>query len=232
MKVVASRRSVRKYTNEPLPEEDMRACLRAALLAPTSSNLQCWEFHWVKSAEKKSALIKACLSQSAASTAAELIVAVARTRTWPDIRRRMLEHLKSDEDAQRPGSPLHDYYTKIVPFFYSQGPLGSFGLIKKILFFIIGFFRPVPREPTSLSDMRIWATKTTALACENLMLALRARGYDSCPMEGMDSSRVRKILQLPRDAVVVMVISAGKRAPRGIYGKQIRFDEALFIKEH
>ena len=27
-----------------------------------------------------------------------------------------------------------------------------------------------------------------------------------------------------------MVISAGKRAPNGIYGKRIRFDNNLFIK--
>ena len=35
--------------------------------------------------------------------------------------------------------------------------------------------------------MAVWAHKSTALACENLMLSLRAYGYDSCPMEGMDS---------------------------------------------
>jgi hypothetical protein len=50
-------------------------------------------------------------------------------------------------------------------------------------------------------------------------------------MEGMDSSRVRKLLELPRTAEVCMVISAGKRAKNGIYGERIRFDPALFLFE-
>jgi len=63
------------------------------------------------------------------------------------------------------------------------------------------------------------------------MLSLRAYGYDSCPMEGYDSKIIKKLLDLPGDALVVMVIAAGKRAKGGIYGKQIRFDSHRFIKE-
>lgn len=63
------------------------------------------------------------------------------------------------------------------------------------------------------------------------MLALRAYGFDSCPMEGMDETRIRKLLQLPRAAEVCMVISAGKRAASGIYGPQLRFDRSLFVFE-
>lgn len=95
----------------------------------------------------------------------------------------------------------------------------------------MGFFKPVPREPTSNSELKTWAVKTTALACENLMLSLRAAGYDSCPMEGFDGVRVKRILQLPTDAVIVMGISAGKRADNGVYGPQLRFDEDRFIHE-
>ncbi len=79
--------------------------------------------------------------------------------------------------------------------------------------------------------MRVWAHKSTALACQNLMLALRAYGFDSCPMEGIDPTRIRKLLKLPRTAEVSMVISAGKRAENGIYGKQVRFDKSLFVFE-
>lgn len=56
-------------------------------------------------------------------------------------------------------------------------------------------------------------------------------GFDSCPMEGYDSKRIKKILGLPRDAVVVMVIAAGKRARGGIYGERLRFDRTLFVKK-
>ena len=78
--------------------------------------------------------------------------------------------------------------------------------------------------------MKIWAHKSTALACQNLMLALRAYGYDSCPMEGMDSYKIKKLLNLPRKAQISMVISAGKRAENGVYGQQVRFDKSNFIK--
>ena len=50
-------------------------------------------------------------------------------------------------------------------------------------------------------------------------------------MEGFDAQRVQKILNLPKDAYVVMVIGAGEKAPNGIYGPRIRFERSSFIKE-
>ena len=78
--------------------------------------------------------------------------------------------------------------------------------------------------------MITWATKSTALGCENIMLAARALGYDSCPMEGADSKRIKDILHLGSGAHLVMVISIGKRDEKGVYGEQIRFDRNKFIK--
>ena len=60
--------------------------------------------------------------------------------------------------------------------------------------------------------------KSTALSAAHFMLAMRAEGYDTCPMEGMDSVRVKKILGLPRRSEVCMVVSAGKRTEKGVYG--------------
>jgi nitroreductase len=79
------------------------------------------------------------------------------------------------------------YYSKIVPLAYNQGFLSVRGLIKKLVMEIRGIKKPTPREPYNKRGMAVWAHKTTALACENLMLSLRAFGYDSCPMEGIDS---------------------------------------------
>ena len=80
--VVRSRRSTRVYTSEAVPEEVMRQCLELTLLAPNSSNLQPWEFHWVRDAAKKAELARLCLQQPAATTAQELVVCVARLDTW------------------------------------------------------------------------------------------------------------------------------------------------------
>ena len=229
VKVVESRRSVRVYDGSPIPEAIVNKCLDLALLAPNSSNLQPWEFHWVRSKDKRELLIEACLSQPAAKTAAEIFVAVGRCKSWKRNSELMLAEL-SQSEIKIPRS-VWAYYKKIVPIAYSMGPLGIVGLIKRLAVFFLGFFRVTPREPTSSSHMKIWASKSTALACENLMLAFRAYGFDTCPMEGLDSSRVKKILNLPSDAIVVMAISAGKRASNGVYGPRIRFDRSLFIKE-
>ncbi len=45
------------------------------------------------------------------------------------------------------------------------------------------------------ADAKLWASKTTALACENMVLAFRAHGFDSCMMEGFDEPMVREILK-------------------------------------
>ena len=51
--VVDKRRSVRRFTESEVPESVMRKCLKAAILAPNSSNLQPWEFYWIRDEEKK-----------------------------------------------------------------------------------------------------------------------------------------------------------------------------------
>ena len=61
---------------------------------------------------------------------------------------------------------------------------------------------------------------------------MRAHGYDTCPMEGMDSARVKRLLGLPKAAQITMVISAGKRAEGGVYGARSRFDKVHFVHRH
>lgn len=228
-KVVRSRRSTRAYTIEPIPESVMRRCLELALLAPNSSNLQAWEFYWVRDESKKKELARLCLNQPTATTAAELIVCVARLDTWKAHANLMLE--KFEVMTPPPPERVLEYYRKLVPLAYGQGPFYLFGPFKKLLISLLALRRPMPRGPAGKADMRVWAHKSTALACENLMLSLRAFGYDSCPMEGIDERRIQKLLNLPRAAEVCMVISAGKRAPNGIYGPQFRFDKSLFLFE-
>lgn len=230
--VIESRRSIRLFDKTPIPEAIINQALDLALLAPNSSNLQPWQFYWVKDQHKKAELIKACFSQAAAATAAELIVCVARIDNWKKHCLYMKEQLQEAEKqgVRIPKAASH-YYEKTAPFMYSQGFFGVLGLIKRLFFFLVGFSKPVPREPFSKNDMIIWATKTTALACENFMLALRASGFDSCPMEGMDSARIRKILGLPKSAKISMVIACGKRRPEGVTLPRIRGPRTWFVKE-
>lgn len=227
-KIVRSRRSVRIYDEEKVPEDIVKKCIDLALLAPNSSNLQPWEFYWIRNAEKKKELSKYCMNQLAARTAPELIVCVARTDRWRNISKQMIEELSKEKELS---STASIYYKRIVPIAYTQGFFSLIGYLKKILFFLRGMLKVTPREPTSYADMRVWAHKSTALACENLMLAFRAYGYDSCPMEGHDSARVRKMLNLPRKAEICMIISAGKRAEHGVFAPRLRMPKSQFVHE-
>ena len=225
---VEARRSVRKYRPEPVPREVIEKALQAALLAPNSSNLQPWEMYWVRSPDKKARLVTACLDQSAAATAAELVVFVARTDTWRRNRDMILAAL---QQRGNPAPQQLNYYRKIVPLFYAHGWLGLVGLAKRLVFPIVGWFRPVPRGPFSQAQLKGTLSKTVALACEHFMLAITAQGYATCPMEGFDEQRVKKILGLGGESAIVMVISVGKEDPAGVYGARLRFDPKLFVFE-
>lgn len=227
-KVIKSRRSIRVFTKEKIPKNVIKKSLDNSLKAPTSSNLQTWEIYWARSNNIKDKIIRACLSQPAAKTAKELFVFVSRPDNWKRNNQMMIDHLKSKE---KPPLSVLRYYQKITKFAYSQGFFNIYGILKKIYVSVYGLFNVIPREPTSFNDMKVWSQKTTALACQNFMLSMRAYGFDTCPMEGFDSYRLKKILNLPKKAQICMVIGAGKRDPKGVYGKQFRFDNSLFIKE-
>lgn len=222
------RRSVRRYTKTVVPDQVINKALDAALIAPNSSNLQQWEFYWVKSPDKKQALVDACLFQGTAKTASHLVVAVSRIDTWKRNRKILVEQLS--EKAPLP-KPLQDYYFKVTPLLYQQDWFGVLSLFRWVLLNVTGLFRPIARGPVTRKDLFNVVTKTTALACENFMLAIAAQGYGSCPMEGFDEARVKKLLGLGRGAQVVMIISVGETDPTGIFGPQFRVPRELVVKE-
>jgi len=224
-RVVRQRRSVRIYDGSIVPESVIKDALENALLAPNSSNMQPWEFYWARSQEKKQKMVEYCLGQSAASTASEIVVAVARIDLIGKHQNQMLEILRK----QNAHKNFLAYYEKIVPFVYSSGILSCLAPVKWLIYSAMGLFKPIVREPLGKSDLRLWASKTTALACENFMLSITASGYDTCPMEGLDSKRVKKLLRLPSSSVIVMAISVGKRKDEGVWGERIRFPSEQFI---
>lgn len=52
--------------------------------------------------------------------------------------------------------------------------------------------------------------RSTGLAGQNLMLAAKAMGYDSCPMDGCDFNALAKLINLPEDHVISFMIAVGK----------------------
>lgn len=226
--VVRSRRSVRRFTDEPIPDDVVQDCLDLALLAPNSSNLQMWNFYRVVDPDKRVQLAKACMNQSAARTAAELIVCTGHTRNWKKHSKDVLKHWPGDKIPK----VVKQYYGGLTTFMYGTVPMDFLGLgarTKKAVRDAIGLLYPMMRNPNSEAELQLWAAKSVALACENLMLGFRAHGYDTCPMEGFDEQRVRKICGYGKGEFTVMVIGAGQRHEKGLYHEQFRFDRSRFL---
>lgn len=225
-----ARRSVREYEGNPMPEAIMRDCLRDATLAPSSSNLQTYELYWVRSADKKTAVAEACLSQPAAMTADELIVIVARGDLWKAHLKSLVGIITHSGTVPLPG-PLQEYYTKIVPMIMRTDALGINNFIRRCLFWYKARREPFMRTPINRADHRIYAHIQSTLAAQTLMLSLAAHGYDSCPIGGMDKVRIARLLALPSKAEVTMVVAAGRGKQEGIYGPRVRLPLTELVKE-
>jgi nitroreductase len=232
---ISFRRSVRLYQKINIDDDKVENSIKNASIAPTSSNLQLWEFYQITSSKKLEEISTACFNQPAARTANRFVVFVARKDLWRKRAKSNLDFLNQSFDKPDIGQRLlkrkkkvNTYYTKLIPLLYLDF-LGLFGLIKYFSCNLIGLFRPIYRQ-TRKSDMRIVAHKSCALAAQNFMISMAAIGYDTCPMEGFDSKRVKQILDLPNSAEVTMVVSCGIRESSGVYGTQFRvpFEEVYY----
>jgi len=126
---------------------------------------------------------------------------------------------------------VRDYYEKIVPLDFLRGPAGVISVAKWALTQAARQVKgPVKSPYYTFEDVKNWATNNAALAAENLILALRAHGFDSCAMGGFDEPALKKLLKLSDHHHVVMMIGAGERADNGIYHSQFRFDYDQFVK--
>ncbi|MEM9679550.1 MAG: nitroreductase family protein [Bacteroidota bacterium] len=232
---IAYRRSTRIYQNIPIDTEKVKQCLYNATLAPTSSNLQLWEFYHITTKETLSKMAEACFNQNAAKTAQQLVVVVARKDLWRKRAKANIDFLNNvfdksnlEERLLKRKQQALSYYSKLIPTIYTDF-LGIIGYVKYIAFQVTGLFRPIYRQARH-SDMRIVAHKSAGLAAQNFMISMAAIGYDTCPMEGSDTLRVKRILNLPRSAEINMVIGCGIRDKSGIYGPRFRvpFEEVYF----
>ena len=232
--ILEFRRSVRVYDEaQKIDTEVVKKCLALSTLAPSSSNMQLYEFYHITNPETLKKLSVACLDQTAASTAQELVVFVVRQDLYKKRSQEVLsferENIRRNSPAERQEKRIKDremYYGKIIPFLYARF-FGILGFFRKMIAVPVSFFRPMVLQ-VSENDARIVAHKSCGLAAQTFMIAMANEEYDTCPMEGFDSKRVKNILNLPSSAEINMIISCGKRkGNEGIWGERFRvpFDE-------
>jgi len=225
--IINYRRSVRHYKDFPIDAEKVKNCIQLATLAPNSSNMQLWEFYHITNQEILKKLSIACLNQEAATTAQQLVVFVTRQDLYHTRAKKMMS-LETQNVLKNSPILKHEkriktwkmYYGKIMPFLYACF-FRMLGIVRKIMVNIVGMFRPIIYQ-VSESDMRVVVHKTCALAAQTFMLAMANENYDTCPMEGFDSKKVKRILQLPYGAEINMIVSCGIRDEKGIWGDRMR----------
>ncbi|MGJ5621600.1 nitroreductase family protein [Sulfitobacter sp. MF3-043] len=229
-KTVRGRRAIRKFDGEPIPDAVMRDCFGDAILAPNASNLQCYEFYWVRDAQKRTCLSELCLDQPGAVTAGELIVVVSRVDLWQSHLKKMSD-IMTDSGRKPFKGPIRDYYEEIVPMLMKTDRLGFHNLKRRLMFWYRGRSTPTVHEPVTRADHRIYGHIQASLAAENLMLSLAAHGYESCPMTGVDKRAISALLGLASTAEVTMVIGAGKGTPEGLLSPRARLPFRELVRE-
>lgn len=234
--IVNYRRSIRHYKNISIDSEKVKHCLQLESLAPNSSNMQLWEFYHITNPIVLKQLSVACLSQEAATTAQQMVVFVTRQDLFFKRAKKMLEletqNILKNSPKEKQSKRIDKrklYYGWVMPFLYSRF-FGIFGLLRKIVVNIVGIFRPIVFQ-VSENDMRVVVHKTCALAAQTFMLAMANEKYDTCPMEGFDSRKVKRTLKLPFGAEVNMIISCGIREDIGVWGDRMRIPFEEVYKE-
>ena len=227
------RRSVRKFDpNKEIDTEIVKKCIENGVLAPTSSNLQLWEFYHITNKDLLRKVSKICFDQPAASTAKQIVITLVRRDLWKKRANQNIDFFDSKKQklSQRQYDLTKKYYTKAVPLVYNDF-LGIYSYCKYLFANFLGFFRVMYRQLRN-SDTRVVAHKSAALASQNFMISMAGFGYDTCPMEGFDSLKLKKLLKLNSKSEINMVIGCGIRLKEGVYGERFRipFDDVYFRK--
>ena len=185
--IVHGRRSVRKFTDEAVAEEDIYEIMDCARYAPSDTNSQTWEFIVIRNKDK---------------------VKKIEEMTWDAIHKlaaRAEENGKAKE-AKLLTRSFGPYATA-----FSEAPV----LIICLATPYESKFREKIFDPIELAEESVWeeeGIKSSCLAIQNLMLAAHARGLGSCPMTGpvlLAQDEIREYLNISSEKQINMVISLG-----------------------
>lgn len=178
LKIISSRKSVRKYSEKQIPEEDLRKILEAGRLAPSWMNVQSWKFILIKSQENKDLLSELAIGQQQVKNADALIVVVADKEAWEEAK---ITHIKNP--ALNPalqcenGILIRTLEQVVYPISYMMLEAESLGISSCI----IGAFGS---EITGIEQDTYKKTKSTLnLTANQIIAGIITLGYDSNPSD-------------------------------------------------
>src|SRR5215470_8014983 len=164
------RRAIKVFEPVQIPQALREQILDAARHAPSSFNSQPYRFIWVESPGRKASVAKLCMGQRPAETASALVVAVADIGSLTATSQAQSEWMRRNgfSDAK-----VRDFErtAKLGRILFMPGPFGIFGAAKWLILRIVHFWKIIGALPVARQGLFKWATKSTALACQNLMIA-------------------------------------------------------------
>ncbi len=174
LETIAARRSVKHYDPAfQMPEADVQKLLEAAILSPTSFNIQHWRIVRVSNPAKRAEIKAAAWGQAQVTDASLLLVLTADVQAWAKNPERYW--VNAPEAAQEMIVPaIHNFYNG--------------------------------REQVQRDE----AMRSVGIMAQTLMLAAKDMGYESSPMIGFDPDAVGKLINLPADHVIGMMLAIGK----------------------
>lgn len=193
---IEKRRAVKHFDpNYIITKQEIDKILSAAILSPTSYNIQNWRFVVVTDKETKARLRQASWNQAQVADASVVLVLCADLLAW---KKDPARYWKNAAKATR------DYLVPAITEAYEGKD----------------------------QFQRDEAIRSCSMAAQTIMLATKAMNYDSCPMIGFVPEQVAKIINLPPDHIIVMMITIGKTIkPANPRGGQLALDEVM-IEDH
>ncbi|AMA71840.1 MULTISPECIES: nitroreductase family protein [Aneurinibacillus] len=185
--IVLGRRSVRKFTEQPVSAEQVKELIDCARYAPSDTNSQTWEFIAILDKQK---------------------IQEISDMTWEELHKIANEAQK--RGLQKEGRLLTRSFGP-----YATAFTGAPALIVCLATPYTSKFRDKIFEPLGMISSSVWeeeGIKSSCLAAQNLMLAAHAMGMATCPMTGpvlLAQERLRDYLQIGSEKQINMVIALG-----------------------
>jgi nitroreductase len=182
---IAGRKSIRRFKEMPVPDEDINKVLDAGRWAPSANNTQPWMFLVVKD--------KAVLKQMAQAVR--------------DMIDRMIPYAESEKQAQRLKAYKGTYYT-----FFENAPVVIAVLTEG---YDAGTERLLAKMGYSAEDIKrlrpLPGLQSVSAAIQNMLLAIHALGYGSCWMTGplVAQEAFEKLLGFGKEKSIVALLPVG-----------------------
>lgn len=181
---IATRRSIRKFAPDDVPEEMIQQILEAARLAPSASNRQPWRFLVVRDREIKKELRRICLAQKFVEEAPVVIVC------FGDLERYSQEARKKRRQESKESGVTATLSGRFADPDY------------------LAYLDSLPTAPRE--QLLTPVTANTFIAIEHLVLMATALGLGTCWVGGFDdASDFNRLFGLGDNLVPVAVIPMG-----------------------